>query len=62
MIDIGGARDLVPEVDIKIRRIKEVCKSMKAALPWTCDLSWSLCCDPVWEKGRARKQLILLTD
>lgn len=35
IIDTGGARDNVAKVDIKIRRIKELCRSVQASLPWT---------------------------
>jgi hypothetical protein len=33
VIDVSGAGDFVPKVDIKIRRIKEVYRSVKAGLP-----------------------------
>jgi hypothetical protein len=36
------------------------CVSMES-FSKNCSFSWSLGCDPVWEKSRARKQLILLT-
>jgi hypothetical protein len=32
-----------------------------SAVMATCSFSWSLGSDPVWEKSRVRKQLILLT-
>ena len=35
IIDTGGAKDNVAKVDIKIRRIKELCRSVQASLPWT---------------------------
>ncbi len=34
-LDIGGAKDFVSKVDQKIRRIKELYRSVKAGLPWT---------------------------
>jgi hypothetical protein len=34
VIDIGGAGDYVPKVDQKIRRIKELYRSVKSDLPW----------------------------
>jgi hypothetical protein len=34
VIDVGGAGDYVSKVDAKIRRIKELYRSMKAGLPW----------------------------
>jgi hypothetical protein len=34
VIDVSGAGDFVPKVDIQIRRIKEVYRSVKAGLPW----------------------------
>jgi hypothetical protein len=34
-IDIGGAKDFVSKVDSKIRRIKELYRSVKAGLAWT---------------------------
>jgi hypothetical protein len=34
VIDIGGAGDYVSKVDAKIRRIKELYRSIKASLPW----------------------------
>jgi hypothetical protein len=34
VIDVSGTGDFVPKVDIKIRRIKEVYRSIKAGLPW----------------------------
>ena len=34
VIDITGAGDHVPKVDAKIRRIKELCRSVKESLPW----------------------------
>jgi hypothetical protein len=33
-IDVGGAGDFVPKVDVKIRRIKERFRSIKAGLKW----------------------------
>jgi hypothetical protein len=35
ILDIGGAKDFVSKVDNKIRRIKELYRSVKAGLPWT---------------------------
>jgi hypothetical protein len=35
LIDIGGAKDNVAKVDAKIRRIKELYRSVKESLPWT---------------------------
>ena len=32
--DIGGAGDHLPKVDIKIRRVKEIYRCVKADLPW----------------------------
>jgi hypothetical protein len=34
VIDMSGAGDFVPKVDIKIRRTKEVYRGVKAELPW----------------------------
>ncbi len=34
MIDVGGAGDYASKVDAKIRRIKELYRSVKAGLPW----------------------------
>jgi hypothetical protein len=34
VIDVGGAGDYVSKVDAKIRRIKELYRSVKAGLPW----------------------------
>jgi hypothetical protein len=34
-VDIGGAKDFVSKVDNKIRRIKELYRSVKAGLPWS---------------------------
>jgi hypothetical protein len=34
VIDIGGAGDYISKVDAKIRRIKELYRSMKSGLPW----------------------------
>lgn len=34
MIDVSVAGDFMPMVDIKIRRMKEVYRSVKAALRW----------------------------
>jgi hypothetical protein len=39
VIDVRSARDFVPKVDAKIRRIKEVYRSVKAAIPWKLPLS-----------------------
>jgi len=33
-VDVGGARDYVPKVDAKIRRLKEVYKAVKNGLQW----------------------------
>ena len=33
-VDVSGASDKLPRVDIKMRRIKEVARSVKASLPW----------------------------
>ena len=44
-IDVGGARDYVPKVDAKIRRLKEVYRAVKSGLPW--QLPWSLVKDLV---------------
>jgi hypothetical protein len=33
-IDVAGAKDYVPKVDIKIRRIKERYRSIKTSLAW----------------------------
>jgi hypothetical protein len=33
-IDVGGAGDYVAKVDVKIRRIKETARKVKAGLPW----------------------------
>ena len=33
-LDTGGAKDNVAKVDIKIRRIKELCRSVQASLAW----------------------------
>ena len=33
-IDVAGAKDYVPKTDIKIRRIKECYRSVKASLAW----------------------------
>jgi hypothetical protein len=33
-VDVGGASDYVPEVDAKIRRIKETYMCVKHGLPW----------------------------
>ena len=34
ILDTGGAKDNVTKVDIKIRRIKELCRSIQASLSW----------------------------
>ena len=34
ILDTGGAKDNVAKVDIKIRRIKELCRSVQASLAW----------------------------
>jgi hypothetical protein len=34
VIDVGGAGDYISKVDAKIRRIKELYRSVKAGLPW----------------------------
>ena len=34
ILDTGGAKDNVAKVDIKIRRIKELCQSVQAGLAW----------------------------
>jgi hypothetical protein len=34
VIDVGGAGDYVPKVDIQIRRIKELVRGVKAGLLW----------------------------
>ena len=34
IIDTGGAKDNNAKVDIKIRRLKELCRSVQASLPW----------------------------
>jgi hypothetical protein len=34
VIDVGGAGDYISKVDTKIRRIKELYRSVKASLPW----------------------------
>jgi len=33
-VDVGGARDYVPKVDAKIRRLKEVYRAVKIGLQW----------------------------
>jgi hypothetical protein len=33
-VDVGGARDYVPKVDAKIRRLKEVYRAVKSGLQW----------------------------
>ena len=33
-IDVGGASDHVAKVDVKIQRIKETARKVKAGLPW----------------------------
>ena len=38
MIDVGGAGDCVPKVDIRIRRIEEVMRSVNNSLPWKLPL------------------------
>jgi hypothetical protein len=35
VIDVGGAHDFVPKVDAKIRRVKELYRSVKAGLAWS---------------------------
>jgi hypothetical protein len=34
VIDVGDAEDYVSKVDVKIRRIKELYRSVKVGLPW----------------------------
>ena len=34
IIDVGGAQDNNAKVDIKIRRVKELCRCVKESLPW----------------------------
>ena len=34
LIDVGGAKDYVPVVDAKIRRVKEMHRAVKARLAW----------------------------
>ena len=34
VLDIGGERDFVTKVDVKIRRIKEMCRSVEVGLQW----------------------------
>jgi hypothetical protein len=34
VIDVSGAGDFVPKIDVRIRQIKEVYRSVKASLPW----------------------------
>jgi hypothetical protein len=33
-VDVGGARDYVPKVDVKIRQLKEVYRAVKSGLQW----------------------------
>jgi hypothetical protein len=33
-VDVGGASDYVPKVDVKIRRLKEVYRAVKSGLQW----------------------------
>ncbi len=39
VIDVGGARDFVAKVDAKIRRVKELYRSVKAGLAWSLPVS-----------------------
>ncbi len=39
VIDVGGARDFIAKVDAKIRRVKELYRSVKAGLAWSLPVS-----------------------
>jgi hypothetical protein len=39
VINVGDGGDFVPKVDAKIRRMKEVYRSLKSVIPWKLPLT-----------------------
>jgi hypothetical protein len=40
LVDESGAGDHVPKVDIRIRRVKEMYRTVKSGLPWRLPITW----------------------